>query len=193
MDVRQINMPLQSDDPSVVAAASDAELARRIGDGTNGALEALYSRCGRDLHRLAFHLLGSIDEAEDVVQEVFVGLPLAMRHYEERGAFRSWLRRLTARTALMQLRQRARRSTESLDSPASRQHPSAPDLVLERIDLQAAISSLPDALRTVFVLSQVEQFSHAEISAMLGIRRGTSEVRLHRAIRRLRSLLEDRS
>jgi RNA polymerase sigma-70 factor (ECF subfamily) len=191
--VHQLHVPRKNEDPRVVNAVSDAELARGIGDGTYGALEALYAHCGQDLLRLAFHLLGSVDEAEDVVQEVFVGLPLAMRRYEERGAFRSWLRRLTARTALMQLRRRARRPTETLDSTEARQHPSAQDLVLERIDLQAAIASLPDALRSVFVLSQVEQFSHAEIAAMLGIRRGTSEVRLHRAIRRLRSLLEDRS
>lgn len=172
-------------------AASDAELARGIGDGRYGALETLYARCGQDLLRLAFHLLGSVDEAEDVVQDVFVGLPLAMRRYEERGAFRSWLRRLTARTALMQLRRRTRRPTETLDTTDARQYPSAPDQVLERIDLQAAIASLPGALRSVFVLSQIEQFSHAEIAVMLGIRRGTSEVRLHRAIRRLRRILED--
>lgn len=174
-----------------MTSASDAELARALGDGTNGALEELYARCSPELLRLAFHLLGSVDEAEDVVQDVFVGLSLSMRHYEERGAFRSWLRRLAVRTALMQLRRRERRPTQSLDSTSALHHPSASDLVLERVDLQAAIAALPDALRTVFVLFQVEQFSHAEIATMLGIRRGTSEVRLYRAIRRLRSLLEE--
>jgi RNA polymerase sigma-70 factor (ECF subfamily) len=186
-------MPRRIADPRLLNAATDAELACSIADGVGGALDELYARCGQDLLRLALHLLGSVDEAEDTVQDVFVGLPLAMRRYEERGAFRGWLRRLTARTALMRLRSRARHPTEHLDTPAARQHPSAPDLVLERIDLSAAIASLPDALRAVFVLSQVEQFSHAEIAATLGIRRGTSEVRLHRAIRHLRRLLEDRS
>jgi RNA polymerase sigma-70 factor, ECF subfamily len=186
-------LPRQIKDPRVLSAVSDVELASGIAEGADGALEELYARCGQDLLRLAFNLLGSLDDAEDTVQDVFVGLPLAMRRYEERGAFRGWLKRLTARTALMQLRSRTRRQTDSLDTPAARQHPSAADLVLDRIDLQAAIASLPDALRAVFVLSQVEQLSHAEIAAMLGIRRGTSEVRLHRAIRRLRHILEDRS
>ena len=174
-----------------MTSVSDADLARALGSVTDGALEELYARRAPELLRLAFHLLGSVDEAEDVVQDVFVGLPVAMRRYEERGAFRSWLRRLTVRTALMQLRRRQRRPTQSLDTPAALAQSTASDPVLERVDLQAAIAALPDSLRTVFVLFQVEQFTHAEIATMLGIRRGTSEVRLYRAIRRLLTLLEE--
>jgi RNA polymerase sigma-70 factor (ECF subfamily) len=53
------------------------------------------------------------------------------------------------------------------------------------------MSSLPNDLRVVFVLSDMEGYSHAEIGSMLGIRAGTSQVRLYRARRRLRALLED--
>jgi RNA polymerase sigma-70 factor (ECF subfamily) len=48
---------------------------------------------------------------------------------------------------------------------------------------------LPDPLRVVFTLKEVEGYSHAEIAELLGIRSGTSEVRLHRAKARLRQLL----
>ncbi len=171
---------------------SDAELARRLADRVDGALDELYARYAGKLLRLSLHLLGSLDEAEDVLQDVFIGLPLAMRRYEERGAFAQWLRQLTARTALMHLRSRSRRSAESLDGDAAGQLAAKPVDVDERIDLQAAIASLPDVLRVVFVLSQVEQLPHAEIAAMLGLRRGTSEVRLHRAIKRLRHILENK-
>jgi RNA polymerase sigma-70 factor (ECF subfamily) len=123
---------------------------------------------------------------------VFVGLPLAIGHYVERGAFAGWLKRLTTRTALMHLRRRESRKTDSLDADASTHHLVQPDSVLERIDLESAIASLPEPLRVVFVLSRVEQLSHNEIAGVLGIRRGTSEVRLHRAIRRLRHLLEEK-
>jgi RNA polymerase sigma-70 factor (ECF subfamily) len=57
--------------------------------------------------------------------------------------------------------------------------------------LERALATLPDALRSVFVLKEVEGYSHSEIADLLGIRRGTSEVRLLRAIRRLRQELED--
>jgi RNA polymerase sigma-70 factor (ECF subfamily) len=183
----------QPKEAAAVTQISDAELARQLSDRRDGALDELYARHAAALLRLAHHLLGSLDEAEDVVQDVFIGLPLAIRRYEERGAFAQWLKRLAARTALMHLRGRSRRSAESLGGDASRQLASKADNVDERIDLQTAIASLPDPLRVVFVLSHVEQLPHAEIAAILGIRRGTSEVRLYRAIRHLRGILENNS
>ena len=52
--------------------------------------------------------------------------------------------------------------------------------------------ALPDDLRVVFMLRDIEGYTHAEIAALLGIRTGTAEVRLHRARRKLRALLGDR-
>jgi RNA polymerase sigma-70 factor (ECF subfamily) len=69
--------------------------------------------------------------------------------------------------------------------------PSEP--VIERIALEQAIATLPLSLRQVFVLFEIERYTHAEIAALLEIRRGTSEVRLYRAIRRLRTCLGDSS
>ena len=64
---------------------------------------------------------------------------------------------------------------------------------MQRDALERAIASLPDGLRAVFVLREVEGYSHAEIAALLEIRENTSQVRHHRAVRMLRSALgEDR-
>lgn len=57
--------------------------------------------------------------------------------------------------------------------------------------LERGIESLPETLRAVFVLKEIEGYSHAEIGELLGIRRGTSEVRYHRAIRQLRETLKE--
>jgi RNA polymerase sigma-70 factor (ECF subfamily) len=65
------------------------------------------------------------------------------------------------------------------------------DGTIDRLAIVAAMSALPNDLRVVFVLSDMEGYSHAEIGRMLGIRAGTSQVRLYRARRRLRALLED--
>src|SRR5215207_9643087 len=82
----------------------DADLVARLRRSDDDALGALYGRFATPLLRLAWRLLGSRDEAEDVVQDVFVGLPLALRRYDERGAFAAWLKLVTVRTALMHRR-----------------------------------------------------------------------------------------
>jgi len=173
-----------------LTAPTDDELAARLRRRDDVALRIAYARFATPLLRLAFRFLDSLDEAEDVVQEVFVGLPLALRHYEERGAFAAWLKQVTVRTALMHRRSRERRRDALLGFPTFRRQSTAPDPVLERLTLETALAALPQSQRDVFVLYHVEHFSHAEIATLLGIRRGTAEVRLHRAVKRLRTLLE---
>lgn len=168
----------------------DAELVARLRANRPGALESLYERHATSLLRLAARLCGSADDAEDVVQDVFVGLTLAIRHYQEQGTFASWLRTVTARTALMHRRRvdRAERMENAHD--ASAHAAQRAESVLERIALESAIKNLPQPLRDVFVLYHIERFTHAEIADLLDIKRGTAEVRLFRAVRRLRALLE---
>jgi RNA polymerase sigma-70 factor, ECF subfamily len=174
--------------PSVQDPSTDQHLARRTRDGSMDALGALYERHAPMLHRLAYGLLGSAEDAEDLVQDLFVGLPEALRRYEERGRLDGWLRTVAARMALMRIR--ARNRTQPLTPDASAPRTSPPeDRLAARVTLDAALSGLSDTLRVVFVLKEVEGYSHAEIADMLGIREGTSEVRLHRATRALRTLL----
>ena len=185
-------MAIPSAQPTMPSTpAEDAELVEQLRANRHGALEALYARHATPLLRLAERLCGSVDDAEDVVQDVFVGLTLALRHYHEQGTFASWLRAITARMALMHRRRGAR--IDRLDSvEGTSAYPLArPEPVLERVTLDAAIRALPQPLRDVFVLYHIEHFTHAEIAGLLGIRRGTAEVRLFRAIRHLRTLLEN--
>ena len=165
---------------------SDEELAERARRGDVAAVEALYDRFGTGLLRLASHLTGSTDDAEDVIQDVFVGLPLALNRYVDRGRLDSWLRRLTARTALMRMRQ-IRRRREAVLGGREFAVPAVDPAA--RLDLEAAINRLPSPLRTVFVLHKIAGYSHSEIATLIGIRRGTSEVRFHRAIRLLQKML----
>ncbi len=121
------------------------------------------------------------------MQDLFVGLPMAVRRYAERGSFGAWLRTVTVRLALDRVRRRTRRHEVALDLAGEQTAVSeAPE---GRWDIEGAIAALPDDLRMVFVLKEVEGFSHAEIGRLLGIRTGTSEVRLHRAMRALRRAL----
>jgi len=172
---------------------SIARLADVVGEARAGnaqALGILYDTYGSQLFRLAYRLLGTREDAEDVVHDVFVGLPDALVHYEERGRLDAWLRRVTVRTALMRQRSRDRRREISLRSAA--EVPTAAGLTPERIELQAAVNALPVALRSVLVLKEMEGYSHAEIATLLGISAVTSRVRLFRAMRSVRQRLEDR-
>ncbi len=172
--------PLAPPDPAALAALRAGEPA---------ALTRLFHAEASGLLALAYRLLLSRDEAEDVVQDLFVGLPEALVRYEERGQFRAWLRAIVVRLCLMRLR-RARRTAGGPalvdDTPAS----AFPDTVTN-LALLAALAELPPDLRAVVVLKVIEGYTHEEIAALLGIRRNTSEVRLHRALARLRSALGD--
>ncbi len=164
-------------------------LVERAASGDPEALTELYRRYGDAVHRLAFRLTGSAADAEDVLQDVFVGLPEALRSYAERGSLEGWIKRVAARTALMRMRRERRRREVALDplpEPAARSDPGA---VVERTSIQRALDALPETLRLVFVLREVEGHSHAEIGELLGIRPGTSEVRLFRAKKMLQDLL----
>jgi RNA polymerase sigma-70 factor (ECF subfamily) len=170
--------------------ASETLLIQQASGGSNDALAALFELHGALVHRVAYRLTLSADEAEDIVQEVFVGLPEALAAYGGRGAFEAWLRKVAVRVALTRLRSARRRNATAIEAqrdPARFQ----PDRLHDRLALEAAVKALPSDLRVVFMLRDVEGYSHAEIGSLLGILPGTSQVRLHRARRKLRALLED--
>lgn len=165
-----------------------AELARAA---SQEAIRELYLRHAEDVYRVAYRLTDSSADAADVVQDVFLALPVIIRKFEGLGSFESWLRKVTVRQALMKLRRRRRRREVSLSAPHLRLPSHAPEPTVDGLELQRALESLSDDLRIVFVLSEVEGYSHDEIAELLGIRRNASEVRLHRARKRLRRILRD--
>ncbi|HXT16644.1 MAG TPA: sigma-70 family RNA polymerase sigma factor [Gemmatimonadaceae bacterium] len=170
-------------------ASSPADLVARARTGDPDALTALYATFGDSLMALAFRLTASRADAEDVLHDVFLGLPEALRRYEERGSLESWLKRITARVALSRLRARTRQGEIDLPDDLPLGEPSAPDRLADFVAVREAIETLPHSLRTVVVLRELEGYSHSEIAELLGISTNASEVRLHRAIRALRSLL----
>jgi len=166
---------------------SDAILMSRLREGDLAAVEPLFQKYASSLLALAAHITGSKEDAEDIVQDVFVGLPVSARAYIEAGQLERWLRRVTVRMCLMAMRRDRNRRQVGLDHV----QPTDPSLrMLSQITLSEAVRNLPSTLRTVFVLKEIGHYTHAEIGSMLGIRPGTSEVRLFRAVRILRKILK---
>ena len=171
-----------------VPCADDVALARQAHSGSPTAIAELYQRYGRAVYRIAYRLTGSQADAEDVLQDVFLGLPEALRTYAARGSLGAWIGRVATRAALMRLRSVRRKNEVTFEESAV--HPTTTSAPADRLAIQAAIEALPDALRVVFVLRAVEGYSHSEIASLLGIRVGSSKVRFHRARKRLRRYLD---
>jgi RNA polymerase sigma-70 factor (ECF subfamily) len=154
------------------------------------AIAALYRLHAGRLLRGATLLLGSRVDAEDLVHDLFVGLPEALRRYEDRGTFGAWLARIATRMALMRLRsQRSKREVDlSLELPASS---NASDRLGDRLLIEQALRRLPEQSQTVVVLRDLYGWSYADIAEFLGAREATFMTRLSRAMERLKAALEE--
>lgn len=167
------------------------EVLEAARSGSRAALAELYRTHGEAVYMLAYRVTGSREEAEDVLQDVFIGLPRALRSYAEHGRFESWLKRVVVRTCAMRLRAATRRREQPLDDLA--EHASASGAqanVVERLALQNALARMPQKLRGVFMLREVEGYSHDEIATLLNISPGASATRLSRAWSLLRRELK---
>lgn len=160
----------------------------RVAAGDTTALGELFTAYADLVYRAALCLTGSAADAQDVTQDVFVGLRQSVRGFTGgRASFPAWIRRVAVRAALMQLRRGRRRREVDVESVAALFGPH--DAVVERITIERALTLIPDDYRVVFLLKEVEGYDHAEIAELLGISVRNSEVRLHRARRKLREIL----
>lgn len=166
-----------------------AELVAAIRRGSTEALRDLYQQFGTAMYQAAFRVTGSRADAEDVIQDVFLGLPRAVGSYREEGKLAGWLTTLAVRTALMRLR-RSRRE-EPLSELAVELRAGPEPSAARRAEAIDLLERLAEPLRQVFLLKEVEGYRHQEIAALLGISVAASEVRLHRAWRQLQRLSEE--
>lgn len=185
-----MNNPMESSLAVSSSSAPDvAALVRAARTGDMQALGALYDQFADVLFRTARRLNGSSDDAQDVVHDCFVGLPEALRHYNEQGSLESWLKRVVVRLVLMRRRRETRRREDALDFAPALESGSRTDATAQLHDIHRVINALPDSLRDVFVLKQIEGYAHEEIAQLLGITAGASRVRHTRALDALRRSL----
>ena len=174
---------------------ADLELAARCRAGDTDAFEELYRQHARRLFGLVLRMTGSADDAEDLLQEVFLQAHRKLAGFRGESTLGTWLYRLTMNHCLDHLRGRQAkisRATESLDDedasePAART-PIVPSAI-SRIDLERAIDTLPRGCKTAFLLHDVEGFEHREIAEILGVSEGTSKSQVHKARMKLRAIL----
>ena len=173
-----------------VAVPDESELLQRSSQGDSSAQHELVERHSRYLFGVAHALSGNTDDAEDLVQETFLG---AFRtRFRGESSLRTWLVKILMRRAGMLRRWQGRQPTiEPLNeseeqTPAQASSAPAGAGADARLDLTQMLASLSPEHRQVIVLRELQGLSYEEMAETLGVPRGTVESRLHRAREELR-------
>jgi RNA polymerase sigma-70 factor (ECF subfamily) len=188
-----------------MASPTDRELVDRAKTGDSMAFGSLVRRYQRRIFRLAFHLVRTGAEAEDVTQETFVRAYQALDRFDGRSEPFTWLYRIAVNLSLNTLRARkSTRDATSSDDPRieallTETRPSVGrDPAAATADRQMAnaliegIDALSDTLRTTLILVCIDGVAHDEAAKVLGCPEGTVAWRVHEARRKLREYLAAR-
>jgi RNA polymerase sigma-70 factor (ECF subfamily) len=180
-------------------ADADQRLVGDVAAGSTEALARLYDRHAGTVLGLARRILNRLEDAEEVVQDVFTQIWREAGRYERsRATVAGWVVMLTRTRAIDRLRSRnARpdhRDTESTvipDVPAAGWSPEEVTISAEDVrGVRTALAGLPEAQRTVVELAYYEGLTHSEIAAKTGIPLGTVKTRIRTAMNTLRGALK---
>ncbi len=172
---------------------NDQQLIAQVLADDPRAERTLYDRNVDKVYRLAYRLAGDGTLAQDFTQETFVRAFARLSEFRGDAALSTWLCSICVGVSLNGLRAKASREKHEAGfdealSFAMTTRESEPDL---KVRMQEAIDALPDGYRTVFLMHDLEGYTHEEIGTVLGIESGTSKAQLFRARRKLRVALAE--
>jgi RNA polymerase sigma-70 factor (ECF subfamily) len=168
---------------------TEIELIQRAQEGEPAAIRQLYRLYSPRVYAVVKRLAGDDALAEDWAQEAWVRIFRALSSFRGDARFTTWLHRIAVNSALHGRRWRDRRviREEALeDTFAAR---SVNEDALLKVKLEKSIKILPERMRQVLVLHDVEGYTHEEIAEFLGVTAGTSKSQLFKARARMRELL----
>lgn len=166
-------------------------LVRAAQRGETSAFAALVRLHQRRAYAVARAIVGTHEDAEDVVQETFLHAHKAIVRFRPEQGFGAWVHRIAANASLDLLRRRKVRTTEPLPGTIAMPFRDPAEASELRERLERGLALLTERQRAVIVLHDVEGFKHAEIGAMLGIPEGTARSDLHHARQQMRRELDD--
>ena len=180
---------------------ADADLVRDLKRGDPAAMEEIVKRYSNKVYNLAYHLTRDAHAAEEIMQDVFLTVIAKIGTLATEAYFSTWLYRVTTNAAYGYLRKEKKFSeqtpVEDIDQEQYLDYDwsTLPDDVLlseeSKEVLRESIDSLPEAMRTVVVLKDVEGLKNEEIAETLGISVPAVKSRLHRGRLILRQLLSE--
>ena len=173
---------------------NELEMVQKAAEGDSLVFRSLFDNNVSRVYSLCFRMsAGDVLLSEEITQDVFVKAWENLGKFRGESSFPTWLHRIAVNEFLMRKRSEKRMMqkvvmTDDLSKFDGR-HDSGNRINSSNIDLEKAISSLPEQARIVFVLHDVNGYKHEEISDMINIEVGTSKAHLHRARKLLREEL----
>lgn len=180
----------------------DEEIIRQVLEGNTGMFELLMRRYNERVYRAARAIVRDEQEAEDVMQQAYVNAFTCLRQFNGAARFSTWLTRIAVNESLARVRRRGR--YETFDDERSDIEPLISSTVPENPEHQAfagelrgllegAIDALPDGMREVFVLREVDGLSTSEVAESLDVSDDVVKTRLSRSRATLRRALLERT
>jgi len=169
---------------------TDQITIRRAINGDESALRAIWTQHAPRIDALVRRLVGDPDQAADVAQEVWIQIFRALPGYRGDSQFSTWAHRIAVNrtlNALRSLRRVSRIEVDIEEDSFSVEHDGDRSMLAQTID--EAVQKLSPGARHVFVLHDVEGYTHEEIAVELGITSGGSKSQLFKARAKLRRLL----
>ncbi|NNG21837.1 sigma-70 family RNA polymerase sigma factor [Telluria aromaticivorans] len=184
----------------------DLELVKSAQAGDMAAFESLMTRYRTRLIRYLSPMVRDTRDTEDVVQDTFIKVFMALHSFRGESSFSTWLFRIGINTAKRSLTRRGRRipqlSEPAVEGAGSQQHSEAdtdyetPEAAMESkqiLDIfNTALSELPAGQRAAFILREIEGFSYEEIAEQMNSPVGTVRSRIHRARDAIAAALKDK-
>ncbi|MFT6866749.1 MAG: RNA polymerase sigma factor (sigma-70 family) [Cyclobacteriaceae bacterium] len=169
-----------------------ADLISRCRENDSQAQFEIYKLYAKAMLNTAFRIVGSVEEAEDVLQESFVSAFKNLHTYREEAAFGSWLKRIVVNRALTELKRRKNEILilESGEDVAEEPPKDYSEIHLSIDKIKEAMMDLPKGFRSVLTLYLFEGYDHKEISDILNITESTSKTQYKRAKDKLREILK---
>lgn len=162
---------------------------RLAADGDARAIRTLYDRYAPRVYAVVRRIAGDDDLAQDYAQEAWIRAIRALPTFRGDARFSTWLHRIAVNAALQALRKTETRTKR--EAPVPEQVPVAPvhaDSLLQK-RLEQALDGLPEGMRRVLILHDVEGYTHEEIGDVLGVTAGTSKSQLFKARAKMRDML----
>ncbi|MGW8265731.1 MAG: RNA polymerase sigma factor [Longimicrobiales bacterium] len=168
---------------------TEAQIIRQACEGNGKAVRALYERYSPRVYAVVRRIAGDDDLAQDYAQEAWIRAVRALPTFRGDSRFSTWLHRIAVNSALQALRKADTRTRREGPMPeAVPVDPVQGDTLLGDL-LERAMDQLPNGMRQVLILHDVEGYTHEEIGEFLGVSAGTSKSQLFKARAKMRELL----
>ena len=168
---------------------TEAQLIRQACEGDGLAVRTLYERYAPRVYAVVRRIAGEEDLAQDYAQEAWIRAIRALPTFRGDARFSTGLHRIAVNSALQALRKSETRTRREAPMPeAIPVSPAEGDVLLGDL-LERAMDRLPDGMRQVLILHDVEGYTHEEIGDFLGVTSGTSKSQLFKARGKMRELL----